>query len=112
MFGLFGNIAPPPGIDQYVSKAGNQGGAIFLFFSNLLKIAGVIAGLYALVQLILAGYTYISSSGDTKNTEKAWAMIWQSLLGLFIVASAFTIASVLGKILNIDILNPTIYGPK
>jgi len=38
-------------------------------------------------------------------------MIWQSLLGLLVVASAFTLAAVVGKFLNLNILEPEIYGP-
>lgn len=111
MLQIFGKIAPPPGIKEYANQGGNEGGIIFIFLSNILKLIGVLAGIYAVIQIIMAGYTYISAAGDSKKTEQAWAMIWQSLLGLLIVASAFTLTAVVGKILKIDILNPVIYGP-
>ncbi len=111
MLGLFGNISPPDGISQYIANSDTKGGAIFLFISILLKFVGVIAGIYAVIQILLAGFTYVSSNGDPKKNEQAWAMIWQSLLGLLIVASAFTIGAVVGSIFKINILNPTIYEP-
>lgn len=108
MPGIFGNINPP--VDNPILTT-DKGEGIFILISNILKMAGYIAGLFFLVQMILAGFAYLSASGDPKKTEAAWAKIWQSLLGLIIVASAFVIASVVGYFLNIDILNPTIYGP-
>jgi len=111
MLQLFGKIEPPPGIKEYIAKSNEQGGAIFFFINNILKLLGIIAGIYAVIQIIMAGYTYISATGDTKKTELAWNMIWQSLLGLLVVATAFTIAAVVGNLLGIKILEPAIYGP-
>ncbi len=107
MPGIFGNIEPP--VDNaYFNTDGGEG--IFILISDILKLAGYIAGLFFLIQMILAGYGYISANGDPKKTEAAWNKIWQSLIGIIIVASAFIIASVVGYFLHIDILNPTLYG--
>ena len=64
-----------------------------------------------MAQLIIAGYGYLSSSGDPKKTEAALNKITQSLIGLIIVAGAFILTSVVGSILNINIVEPIIYGP-
>jgi hypothetical protein len=107
MAGVIGNIESP--VDNaFFNTEGGEG--IFLLITDLLKIAGYVAGIFFLIQMILAGYGYISANGDPKKTEAAWAKIWQSLIGIIIVASAFIIASVVGYFLHIDILNPTIYG--
>lgn len=105
MIGLFGTITNP------TSYNSTQGSGLFSLLSNLLKFVGVIAGIYMIVQLIFAGFQYISASGDTKKTEQAWAQIWQSLLGLVIIAGAFLLAGLIGRVTGINILNPTIYGP-
>lgn len=105
MLGIFGTIENPT---NYTS---NNGSGLFTLLSNILKLAGVIAGLFFIVQIIMAGYLYISANGDPKKTEAAWAQIYQSAIGLAIVASAFVLASVIGKVFGIDILNPVIYGP-
>lgn len=112
MIGIFGNITAPDSIKLWTNKAGNNGDALFLFISNMLKLAGTIAGLYAVVQFIMAGYTYITAAGDTKMMERAWAMIWQSMLGLLIIGISFILAAVVGKLTGLDPLNPTIYGPQ
>jgi len=74
-------------------------------------LAGAAAGIFFVVQIIIAGFGYLGASGDEKKTAKAFATIWQSIIGLLIVASAFVIASVIGNIFGLNILNPTIYGP-
>lgn len=105
---IFGSIKNPT---SYGSNTdGGQG--LFDFLSNIFKFAAVAGGIYLIIQIILAGFDYISASGDAKKTELAWAKIWQSLLGLVIISSAFIIAGVIGRLTGINILTPTIYGPK
>jgi len=96
----FGNITSP------ISKFdGVQG--FFDFLSLIFKIAGIVAGLFFIFKIVMAGYGYLSASGDEKKTAAAWNTIWQSVLGLIIVASAFVLAGVIGYIFGINILNPT-----
>jgi len=103
--GIFGSISNPT---VYQST---QGEGLFKFISIIFRLVGTIAGIYMVFQLITAGMEYISASGDMKKTENAWNKIWQSLLGIIIIASAFVLASVMERITGIKILNPTIYGP-
>jgi len=101
-----GSVQNP--LPQY---SGTQGQGLFLFLGNVLKLVGTIAGIFMIIQIIMAGFDYISASGDVKKTEKAWAKIWQSLLGMIIIAAAFTLAAVIERITGISILTPVIYGP-
>lgn len=104
MLQIFGTIQNPT-----VFADGPQG--FFNFLSTIFKLAGTIAGIYFIIQIIIAGYTYLSANGDEKKTTQAWTTIWQSLIGITIVASAFILANVIGKLVGINIINPTIYGP-
>jgi hypothetical protein len=103
---LFGNISNP-------LSAYNQpnGAGLFVFISNIFKLIGTLAGIYMVFQIIMAGYQYISAAGDAKKTEAAWNQIWQSIVGLVIIASAFVIAGLVERFTGIKILNPTINGP-
>jgi len=106
MLSILGSIENPT---QYQSDGGS---GLFSLLSNIFKLAGAIAGIFFVVQIILAGYGFLSASGDPKKAEAAFTKIWQSLIGLLIVSGAFVLASFIGKILGIDnILVPTIYGP-
>jgi len=104
MIQILGNIKNPTSFAD-----GPKG--FFDFLSTIFKVAGSFAGIFFLVKIIIAGYTYLSSSGDEKKTAQAWTMIWQSIIGLVIVASAFIIAGVVGNLTGTDPTNPTLYGP-
>ena len=110
MFQIFGTISPPPGADKY--------GSVFFglvpFLNNILRLIFVVAGLYGLFNLIIAGFGFMTAGGDAKMIEKSWNRIWQSLVGLIIVVCSFVLAAIFGYILFGDassILNPKIYGP-
>ena len=108
MLSIFGSIDNPTSYGT--NSDGGQG--LFSLLSNVFKLVGVVAGVFFLVQIIIAGFTFISANGDPKRAENALAVIWQSLIGLVIVSAAFVLASFIGKILGIDnILVPVIYGP-
>ena len=94
---------------------GEVEGGLGNFLNNILMLITTVAGLFALFNFIMAGYGYMSANGDKEKIQQAWAKIWQSLLGLGIVAAAFLIAALVGWIFFKDptfIINPKIYGPE
>ena len=111
IYALFGNVTPPAGVAKYISKGGSQGGGLFILISNIFRLMAVVGGIILVFQIIMGGYGYLTANGDSKKVEAAWAKIWQAVLGLAIVASAFTIAGVVGRLFGINILSPEIYGP-
>lgn len=105
---VIGQIKPPPGVEKY-----NEGGriGIFLFISQLIKIVTIVAGIWTMVNFILAGWIYLTSEGDSSAGQKVSQKITNSVVGLVIVALAYSIAALLGLIIFDDasfILNPTI----
>jgi hypothetical protein len=89
-------------------------GGIIGLFTNLLRLVFVVAGIYALINFIIAGYQYMSAAGDAKALTAAWGRIWQTLLGLIIVVGSFALAALFGYLIFGDagfILRPSIYGP-
>lgn len=107
----FGTIDKPPGVDRF--GAGGENG-ILIFISNLLQLATVIAGLWVLLNFILAGFEYISSQGDSGAHAKVREKITNSIIGLVIITISYTLVAVVGLILFGDaayFLNPTLIGP-
>lgn len=102
---IFGTINNP------TAYSSSNGQGLFTLLSNLFKLAAAAGAIFVVFQIISAGFMYISAAGDPKKFEAAWNKIWQAMLGLIIIAVAFTIAAVIGKITGIDPLNPKIYGP-
>jgi len=89
-------------------------GGISVFIGNILKFLIVIAGVYALFNLLTAGYSFMSAGGDPKKIADSWAKIWQTLLGLAVAAGSFVLGAIFGRLLFGDynaILQLRIFGP-
>lgn len=112
---IFGNIDNPlKKINPNTPYGGLEDGGMLLFLSNVLKFISVAAGLYAFINVIIAGFTYVSAGADSKKTSEAWSRIYMSLIGMVVIVASYAIAGIAGKLLfgRWDaILSPTIYGP-
>jgi len=106
--GIFGTVTSP-----YVTGyTGDVSGLIF-FLTNILRLVFLVAGLFSLIKIVIAGFGYINAGGEPKKIEQAWANIWQALVGLFIIVSSFAIAAIIGQLLFGNatyILSPTLFG--
>jgi len=111
---FFGNkVEAPPGIEAYGGSFGEPSGLILLL-SNIFKISMFAGGIFALINFIVAGIQYISSSGNPETIKSASSKIWMSLLGLTIIVSSLVIAGLIGLIFFNDptiIINPKIPTP-
>lgn len=106
---IFGEIAPPPGVDKF--GGGDQGGGLIIFVSNLIKVITVIAGLFGMFNVISAGYTFLGSNGNPKAAEEAANKLFMSMIGLIIIVGSFGITAIASLLLFGDptyILNPKI----
>src|SRR5581483_2992803 len=94
-----GTVKPP----REISKFGDvsQGG-IGKFLNLAIKLIIVGGGIYALFNLVLAGYAFLSAGEDPKKMEAAWAKIWQTALGLIFMAGAFVLAAIFGQLIFND----------
>lgn len=111
MFQVIGQVQPPPAIARF--DPGVAG--LSQFISALVWAAISIGGLYTFMNLILAGYQFLTSGADPKNVSNAWAKIYQSLIGLTILALSLLLAAVISLIIFKDplfILSPKFYGPQ
>jgi len=93
---------------------GLREGGLTIFINNILKLLIVGAGIYAVINLVLAGYAFMSAGDDPKKVAGAWAKIWQTLLGLAFAAGAFVLAAIFGQLIFKDpgaLLQLRIFGP-
>lgn len=82
--------------------------------SNIFQLIALVAGLYSLLNMLLAGMRYIASNGDKGATETARKQMYNSLIGMVIVVLSFTIGAILSELLfgSADFLfKPKIFGP-
>ena len=105
---LIGDIANP--LDSY--PEGYTQATYFL--SLVLRLVTIAAGIYALINFVIAGIGFISAGGNPEAVQRSWAKIYQTLIGISVVVLSYALAGVLGLLLFGSanaILSPTIYGP-
>lgn len=110
---IFGTIEAPAGVSAYNDQAGEGGLGLMIFFSNVVRLITIVAGLWVFVNFLLAGFTYVTAAGDSGATKKVYDKIIMSVIGLVIIASSYTIAGVASLLLfgRADfILNPSLIG--
>ncbi|MCJ7827563.1 hypothetical protein MUP65_00245 [Patescibacteria group bacterium] len=110
----FGSIVNPWSTIAPDADYPDNASGIITILNNLLRTAIVVAGLYAFINVITAGYEFMSAAGNPDKVTSAWSKIWQSMLGLVVVASSFVLAGIFGYLIFNDptaILNPRVYGP-
>jgi len=108
----FGKISLPENISSRYGTVEN--GALGTVLNLALKTMIVVAGVYALINIMIAGYGFMSAGDDPKKVGAAWQKIWQSLLGLAFVAGAFVLAAIFGYLIFGDatvLLRPSIPTP-
>lgn len=66
--------------------------------TNILNIVYLVAGIVAVVMIIIAGLMYTISGGDAGRVARAKNMIVYSVAGLIVVVAAFAITNfVIGR---------------
>lgn len=113
---VIGQVKPPDWLEAHGDVGVGQGGTFGLisFLNNALRLATVIAGLYGMLNLVLAGYGFISGGGNPENIQNAQDKIWKTLIGLVLIAASYTLAAIIGWLLFGDasiIIRPKVYGP-
>lgn len=107
----FGTVTLPTGLDKFGSNPATAFGKLIQFGLRALVIG---AGIYALFNLVLAGYSFMSAGDDSKKVAGAWGQISQTLMGLAFSAGAFVLAAIFGQLIFNDplfLLKPSIPLP-
>ena len=103
---MFGTVNAPE--TNFGTDPGLAIGKLIQFSLRLLIIG---AGIYALFNLVLAGYSFMSAGDDAKAVSAAWAKIYQTIIGLAFAAGAFVLAAIFGQLIFGDwnfLLSPKI----
>lgn len=94
-------------ICQGIGSASGEGGgctngggpSVNLIIKTVVNILSFIAGIAAVIMIIVAGLKYVTSSGDTSNTASAKNTLLYAIVGLIVVALAQIIVRfVIGKV--------------
>lgn len=69
------------------------GGDLPTFIQTIINAVLVIAGVVAVVYLIVGGYKYITSSGNAEAAEAGRTTVLNAIIGLVIIFAAFLIVN-------------------
>ena len=94
---IIGGVNRPPGVTTSL-----RGGGLRDFINSVILLLIVGAGIYAVINIVMAGYAFMSAGDDPKKIGAAWQKIWQTFLGLGIAAGAFVLAAIIGQIIFKD----------
>jgi hypothetical protein len=108
---IWGRIGRPSFL---TNLGGDPGAGIGRLINVGLNVLVVGAGIYALFNFVLAGYSFMSAGGDPGKIANAWAKIWQTAVGLALVAGTLVIAAIFGELIFDDptfFITPSIPTP-
>ncbi len=74
--------------------------------STVIGLITVAAGLFFVVNFVLAAFEWVSAGGDAGKITKARDKMMQSAIGLVIVVLAYSIIGLVSGVLGLKILNP------
>lgn len=90
-----------PGTDEKVAAT-----ILETIISNAIGLLTIIAGIFFIIQFVLAAFNWLSAGGDTGKVQKARDSIIQALIGIIILVAAYAVAGLVGSVVGINILRP------
>lgn len=70
--------------------------------STVIGVLTIVAFIFFVLQIIFAGYAFISGQGDPKKIESARKRLTDGILGITIVVIAFGVTALLAKLTGIS----------
>ena len=88
-----------PGIQV---QSGNSVSQLEEIISNIIGFITIVAFVFFTFQIIFAGFTFMSASGDEKKLETSRKKLTNGILGLTIVVVAYGVTAFIAKLLGLD----------
>jgi hypothetical protein len=92
--GLIVAVGAPIVLAAPAFAAGGDVAQVESFIRNVIKVIAGLAGLVATGFFVAGGFTYITSSGNPEQLDKAKRTLTWSAIGLAIVIAAFVISNI------------------
>lgn len=105
------NLAPGGGFTG-PGKLGNPsdataGSDFESVISTVIGVMTAIAFVWFTINFLIAAISWMTAGSDSKKVEGARTKLTNSLIGLVVTVAAIFLIDFIGKILGVDILNPT-----
>lgn len=98
---VIGTVKPPVPNEalERVPRIGTEGNPLYGFISWGLTFITIACGVYALINLVMAGAQLVMGAGDSAATEKIRKHVTGTLLGLGVLVLAYTITTIVSTII-------------
>ena len=70
--------------------------------SRLIGILTIIGVIYFVIQIIIAGFSFMSAKGDPKNLETSRKRITNNIIGLAVIVLAYGLGGLIASLLGIS----------
>jgi hypothetical protein len=70
--------------------------------SKAIPLIFVIGGIALLAMIIMAGFTFLTSAGDSKKMEQGKNQLTYAIVGIVIIFAAFWIVQIVGYMFGLD----------
>jgi hypothetical protein len=98
---LLADVTIPPITGPGINPGANGTLALEKIVSQIIGILTIVAVIFFTIQIIIAGYGFISAEGDEKKMEIARKSLTNGVLGLIIVVVAVGLGSLLALLAGI-----------
>lgn len=78
---------------DFAGSSGLSSGNLITTISSIIRIALGFLGVVAVVIILIGGFMWMTAGGNDEKLKKAKARIYQGIIGLVIILSAYAIAS-------------------
>lgn len=95
---LFVALGMPLAVSAPAFAAGGDIGQVQNFVRSVIQALAGLAGLIATGFFVVGGFTYITSSGNPEQLDKAKRTLTWSAIGLAIVIAAFVISNIVATL--------------
>lgn len=97
-----------PALQEFEGNSGTFGAAVLgRYLAVLIQTSAVLGGLAVLLYLFMGAIQWITAGGDSGKIEKARNRMLQAVIGLAILVSVVAIATFIGPVFGLDLLQPT-----
>lgn len=93
--GVFGEVKPPPAIEA-IKPGATPAEKIGAVLTNIIKIFYIVASIAFVFMFLSGAVSWIFSGGNKESVAKAKDRITHAIIGIILLALAFTIFKILG----------------
>ncbi len=109
---IIGGVEPPTAIAAINTESGKEIGLVF-FASRALNFANIVAGILVMINFVVAGFSYVTSAGNSGNMVKINEKLMWSFIGILMIIGSYTLAAIFGLVFYGDptfIITPVLTG--